>query len=206
MSLRLPSPALATVHALPLPAEPSDAVLVQRVRSGDRSAEALIYTRHVGYVMNLCARLLGNRQEAEDAVQDTFVDVLEQLGSLREPERLRHWIARVAVHKAHRKFRRRRVLRALGLGNAAESDLNLLPARAGVSAEHALELKRLSAVLARLPDTQRLAWVLRYVDGYKLEEVAELSGCSLASTKRRLVAAEQVVRAHVQVEEAHDEA
>lgn len=171
---------------------------------GERAAEAAIYERHVGFLTNLCLRLLGNRQDAEDAAQDTFVDVLEQLHSLREPERLRHWISRIAIHKVHRKFRRRKLLRVLGIGNHTEAELALLPARAGLSAEQSIELARLGAVLARLPDTQRAAWALRYVDGYKLEEVAELCRCSLASAKRRIAAADAIVRAHVQLGEAEN--
>ncbi|HEX6242859.1 MAG TPA: sigma factor, partial [Polyangiales bacterium] len=120
------SPAFATVHKLHArEPELSDADLVSRVLSGDRRAEELLYVRHVGYVTSLCLRLLGRRDEAEDAAQDTFVDVLEQIRSLREPNRLRHWITRIAVHKAHRRFRRRKLLRGLGLydGQGGEETL-----------------------------------------------------------------------------------
>jgi RNA polymerase sigma-70 factor (ECF subfamily) len=197
------SPAFATVHKLPsrLP-EPSDSELVTRVLSGDRRAEELLYVRHVGYVMSLCLRLLGRRDEAEDAAQDTFVDVLEQLATLREPARLKHWITRIAVHKAHRRFRRRKLLRGLGLYDAPLSEESLLPpSLQQASQEQAAELERLSRVLLRLPDEQRAAWVLRYVDGHKLEEVAVLCDCSLATAKRRIGAADSVIRQHVQLEE-----
>lgn len=200
MPLRFPSNAVATVHVLPRSPEATDAVLVARARMGERAAEAAIYARHVGFLTNLCLRLLGNRQDAEDAAQDTFVDVFEQLHALREPERLRHWISRIAIHKVHRKFRRRKLLRVLGIGSHTEDELALLPARAGLSPEQRIELARLGVVLARLPDSQRAAWALRYVDGYKLEEVASLCRCSLASAKRRIAAADAVVRAHVQLE------
>src|SRR5688572_16927460 len=96
--------ALATVHPLASARiQLSDAELVERIRAGDARSEEVMYLRYVGYVTNLCLRLLGNREEAEDAAQDTFVDVLGQLSGLREPERLKQWIARIAVHKAHRR-------------------------------------------------------------------------------------------------------
>ncbi len=201
MTLRLPIPPLASVHELTRALEPSDAALVMRACAGDRVAEAAIYTRHVGYIANLCLRLLGTRHEAEDATQDTFVDAFEQLSSLREPERLRHWMSRVAVHKVHRIFRRRRLLRTLGLWRGSKEDeeeVALLPARQGLSPEQASELARIGKVLAGLPDAQRAAWSLRYVDGYKLEEVAALCQCSLASIKRRLAGADLAVHQHVQ--------
>jgi RNA polymerase sigma-70 factor (ECF subfamily) len=198
------SPAFATVHKLPLRApEPTDADLVARILAGDRRAEELMYVRHVGYVMGLCLRLLGRRDEAEDAAQDTFVDVLEQLGSLREPARLKHWITRIAVHKAHRRFRRRKLLRGLGLYDGPSSDETLLPpSLQHATQEQAIELEKLSQVLARLPDEQRAAWVLRYVDGHKLDEVATLCNCSLATAKRRISAADGVVRQSVQLEDS----
>jgi RNA polymerase sigma-70 factor (ECF subfamily) len=199
-----PTPAFATVHKLPArDSEPTDAALVARILAGDRHAEERLYLRHVGYVTNLCLRLLGRRDEAEDAAQDTFLDVLEQLPRLRDPARLKHWITRIAVHKAHRRFRRRKLLRALGLYGAEVTDETLLPPSAERSTqEQAMELEKLSAVLAGLPDVQRAAWVLRYVDGHKLEQVALLCGCSLATAKRRIAAADEIVRQHVQLEVA----
>jgi RNA polymerase sigma-70 factor, ECF subfamily len=205
MALAL-TPAFATVHKLPTrDPEPTDAELVARVLAGDRHAEERLYLRHVGYVTSLCLRLLGRRDEAEDATQDTFVDVLEQLPRLREPQRLKHWITRIAVHKAHRRFRRRKLLRALGLYGSDPLEESLLPASSERSTqEQALELDKLSDVLVGLPDVQRAAWVLRYVDGHKLEQVAALCDCSLATAKRRIAAADLVVRQHVQLEVEDD--
>lgn len=201
------APAFATVHKLHArQAEPTDADLVGRILGGDRRAEELLYVRHVGYVTSLCLRLLGRRDEAEDAAQDTFVDVLEQIGSLREPNRVRHWITRIAVHKAHRRFRRRKLLRSLGLYDGPGGEEALLPpSLQHATQEQAVELDRLSRVLSRLPDEQRAAWVLRYVDGHKLEEVAALCDCSLATAKRRIGAADSVIRQHVHLEEQRDD-
>lgn len=201
MSLAL-TPAFATVHKLPTrEPEPSDGDLVARILAGDRRAEELLYLRHVGYVTGLCLRLLGRRDEAEDAAQDTFVDVLEQLPSLREPARLKHWITRIAVHKAHRRFRRRKLLRALGMYDSPLSDETLLPpSLQQATQEQAIELEKLSQLLKSLPDVQRAAWVLRYVDGHKLEHVAQLCACSLATAKRRIAVADALVRQHVQLE------
>src|SRR5690349_8434483 len=100
--------------ALPSPAEPSDAALVERVLRGDRAAEEAIYRRHVSYVTGLSTRLVRRRADVQDIVQDTFADVFEQLPALREPERLLHWITGIAVHKAHRRFRRLRLAALFG--------------------------------------------------------------------------------------------
>jgi RNA polymerase sigma-70 factor, ECF subfamily len=175
-----------------------DAELVARALRGDKGAETEIYARHVGHVLALCTRLLGRRDEAEDATQDTFVDVLEQLGQLRDPERLRHWIGRVAVHKVHRRFRRRKLQRLLGMYSPIEPDFALVPAPSRASPEQA-------ALLGRIPDTLRAAWLLCRVEGYKLEEVADLCGCSLATVKRRIALADAEVRRSIPLDEADDD-
>lgn len=184
---------------VPLSREPlPDAELVARALGGDRWAEQAIFERHAGYLEGVCLRLLRDRDEVRDALQDTFVDVLEQLPNLRAPERLRHWMTSIAVNKVHRRFRRRKLLRRLGLARAADGEVESLPARAELPQELRSELARLDRCLGELDAEVRACWVLRHVEGYRLEEVAELCGCSLASVKRRIGRADahlqQVVR------------
>jgi RNA polymerase sigma-70 factor (ECF subfamily) len=183
---------------------PSDAELVTRIRAGESRCEEWLYRRHVGYVHALCLRLLGDRSEAEDATQDTFLSALEDLAKLREPECLKAWLTSVAVHWVHRRFRRRRMLRLLGMLESAVPDADTLPAASGCTQEEAVELTRLSLMLSQLDDLERAAWVLRYVDGHKLEQVAALCKCSLATAKRRIAQANVSVRKYIQVEEPAD--
>jgi len=184
---------------------PADAELVARALGGDRAAEEAIYRRYAGYVTSLCLRLLRDRDELADVVQDTFVDVLQQLPELREPELLRRWITGVAVHKVHRRFRRRRLRLLLGLHRSSHDALVSLHARADSSPELRTELALLDAQLARLPDVERAAWILRYVEDYRLADVAQLCNCSLATAKRRIAAADASIRARVQLDEVADD-
>jgi RNA polymerase sigma-70 factor (ECF subfamily) len=66
------------------------------------------------------------------------------------------------------------------------------------------ELALLDRMLARLPTKERMAWMLRYVEGCELPEVARMCGCSLATAKRRIAAAHERVAAHVDVRENGD--
>src|SRR5262245_7401491 len=94
--------------------EPTDGELVARVLSGDRVAAEALYRRHVDEIDALVTRLLSNRADAEEVVQETFAIALDRLGRLREPAAVRGWIAQIAVHQVHRRYRRRRLLRAFG--------------------------------------------------------------------------------------------
>jgi RNA polymerase sigma-70 factor (ECF subfamily) len=179
------------------PAVESDAELVRRARAGDRDAEERLYVRHVHYVEGLLVRLLGTRAEAEDAVQDTFVIALDRLGELRDPGALRGWLAQMAVSQARRRFRKVRLLRALGLHRGGDDvGLEAFAAPHAHAAAHA-DVATLVQLVARLATDDRLAWLLRYVAGESLGEVAAHCRCSLATAKRRIAVADAFIRAEL---------
>jgi RNA polymerase sigma-70 factor (ECF subfamily) len=155
----------------------------------------------VTFVAGLALRLLRSQMEAEDVTQETFAIALEQLGKLREPESLRSWLAQIALSRVRRRFRRKRVLGALGLDRSMPEDLERLAAP-GLSGEMRAELAALDRVLTALPAEQRIAWTLRHVEGEPLEDVARACDCSVATAKRRIAAAEARVKLHVRLSEA----
>lgn len=175
----------------------SDAALVAAAISGKRWAEELLYRRHVASVSQTVATLLGRMSDCEDAVQDTFLEALSKLASLREPAAFRGWLLRIAVHKCHRRFRKRKLLRALGLDRGADDITLARLASPMLSAEHKAELARIDVALLPLGERERSAWILRHVHGHELTEVAELSGVSLATAKRLLGRAQDRVSRHI---------
>jgi RNA polymerase sigma-70 factor (ECF subfamily) len=181
--------------------ELTDSDLVERARNGDRWAEDVIARRHFAAVAGAVVRLLGDIDEAEDVVQDTFAAALATLADLRDPSALRAWLIQIAVRKVHRRFRRRKLLRAFGLGSG-EPEAGLSDfASSDASPEQRAELVLLDRALSRLSSADRIAWSLRYVEGMRLEDVALGCGCSLATAKRRIAAADQVIRKHVALDE-----
>src|SRR5688572_15669302 len=98
----------------------SDADLVSRAAGGDRWSREMIYRRHAGLLLAIAARLLGNRGDAEEVVQDTFVTAFEQLRALRDPGALRAWLAQITVSLVRRRIRRGRLMRVLGLDRGAD--------------------------------------------------------------------------------------
>ena len=194
------APSAAPVRALRVAEALSDADLVERAQGGDRWAEEAIYRRYVSLVAGLAMRLLHNRAEAEDVAQETFALALTEVRSLREGAALRGWLAQITVSQARRCFRRRRLRRLLGLDTAVDdATFEQLAADAGQSGEVRAELAALDRVLRALPVEERIAWVLRYVEGEALEDVARAAGCSLATAKRRIAAADARVRLHVKL-------
>ena len=97
-------------------------------------------------------------------------------GSLRDGDALRGWLAQIAVGQVRRRFRRRRLFALLGLDRAEEDATFESLAAEGLSAEQAAELGAIDALLAKLPVEQRIAWVLRYVEGESLAAAIERRG------------------------------
>ena len=167
----------------------SDAELVQRARAGDAWAEEAVYRRYAARILTLSKRLLGDGAEAEDVTQETFVTAFAAWKKLRDPDRLRQWLIQIAVSRVHRRFRRRRLLSALGFRDAgSDASLDAL-ARPDCPQELRAELALIGRALERLSAGERIAWTLRHVEGMSLEEIAHESGCSLATAKRRIARA-----------------
>ncbi len=186
------------MSALPhIPARPSlgptDAALVVSARAGEAWAREALFRRHARMANGLAFRLLGRDQEVDDVVQDAYVIVLDRLDTLVDPQAFASFLASIVVHRVRRVLRRRRLARRLGLLPPADpADVTALAA-ATAPPDALAELRSLYRVVEELPTDERLALLLRRVEGLELGEVARLCGCSLATVKRRVAAAERRV-------------
>ncbi len=171
---------------------------MRRVLSDDAWAKEAFYRKHVDLVFRTSLRLVGTRSDAEDVVQDSFAEAFRDMKKLREPAAARGWLLRIAVHRAHKLFRRRKLLRILGLDRNEDASLAQL-ALPGAGPETRFELMCVDRALSQVGAAARSAWLLRYVEGHGLQEVAELTGCSLATVKRRITAAARAVESELGV-------
>ncbi len=176
---------------------PDDAELVLRARRGDRWAQEAIFRRYVHEVTSIVQRLIRRCQDADDIVQETFTSALTSLDALREPEALRSWLLGIAVHRVKRRDRKQSFLRMLGLDQGLDDASLTVLASTDATPEMCAELALVEEALARVPHDERVAWMLRYVEGEKMEDVASILGCSLATAKRRVSAADSRVQQHI---------
>ena len=179
--------------------EQSDAALVAGVLIGDRWCKREIYVRHVDYLAGMCTRLLRSMEASEDVVQDTFVIAFSKIGLLRDPEALRGWLAAIAVSQVHRRLARQRLLRCFGLDRGLDDAPLDECAREDLTVEARSELAALDLVLQGLPPGQRIAWMLRHVEGEALDSVAETCGCSRATVKRWIALANARIKERVRI-------
>lgn len=194
-------PSMQAVEPLPEPAEVQpaldDATLVERALDGDRWAMEALYRRHVRRVTNAVTRMIGRTAEADDVVQETFLVGFSRLERLRDPAAFRGWISRIAVNEVRMRLRKRRWMRRLALDRDEDDACLEALASGDASPEVRAELSRIDALLAKMDVELRMAWMLRYVEGWELTEVATALDCSLATAKRRIRDAKTTIDAHV---------
>ncbi|MFT3925562.1 MAG: sigma-70 family RNA polymerase sigma factor [Myxococcales bacterium] len=174
-----------TLRALPF--EGSDEALVHALRLGHPGAKAVLYDRHRVPVRRVLARVLGIDQELPDLLQEVFVQALARIHELERPDRLGAWLVGIAVFTARGQIRRRRRQRWLSFWSPEV--IAELPAGEASDDEAKQLLRATYRVLARLPEEERIVFALRFLEGMELREVAEASGLSLATVKRRLARA-----------------
>lgn len=150
-----------------------------------------IYRRYAPYAATVALRVMGRRSEVEDLVQEVFVDVHQGLSKLQNPAALRSWIATITVRKATRRLKWLSARRFIGLP-VPEVDPDVVDASA--SPEDRALVQQVFRALERVDADARVAWLLRNLEGLKLEEVAEQCGCALATAKRRIAKAQAILQ------------
>ena len=180
------------MRRLPLD-DASDADIARAAAGGQAAAQGRAWDRFAPLVRGMLRRSLGPFEDVEDHVQEVFIRFFRNLPSLRDPEAVRAFLIGISIRVAASELRRRRVRRWLHWGGH-------VPETAGDALdEEAREaVRRLYALLDRLNDEARLAFVLRFIEGLELTAVAEALGISLATTKRRLSKVQRQVFAMVE--------
>jgi RNA polymerase sigma-70 factor, ECF subfamily len=155
----------------------ADDALVRRAAGGDRHAFDEIVRRHRDRVWAVTLRICRNREEAEDALQETFIAAYRALGSFRGGAQLSTWLYRIATNKSYDVIGRRRPTAALE--DVAE------PAAPVDEYEQSSRRSALEAALRALPDGFREACVLCDVMGLTPTEAAEVLGIPAGTVKSR---------------------
>lgn len=179
--------------------EPDDA-LVARLQRGDDSAFEAIVRGHGGRLLSVARRFLGNNEDAQDAVQDTFIRAFKAIHTFEARAQLHTWLHRILVNSALMKLRERR-------RRPTESIEALLPTytadgHQAVSSrdwsDAVLERKETAAIvrqaIERLPDLYREVLVLRDIEEKDTAEAAALLGTTSNVVKVRLHRARQALR------------
>ncbi len=179
---------------------PDDRALLTAHVDGDPDAFGALFARHRDRLWAVALRTTGDREEAADAVQDAMVSAFRRAASYRGDAAVTTWLHRIVVNACLDRLRRRSVrlaeplpdeLDAAGTGSFGGSFTGQSTGPAGGSADPAqavLDRRRRATVLAaldRLPPDQRAALVLVDMEGYSVDDAAEMLGCPTGTVKSR---------------------
>jgi RNA polymerase sigma-70 factor (ECF subfamily) len=153
-----------------------ETALLARARAGDADAVAALISKYVKDVFAVTARLLDDRDLAQDAAQDALVNALKGLKRFRGEASFRTWLLRIAVNAARTVGRKRTRRREVSLEVVSESAVDL-PDAATLASQNA-DVARAAALLAKLPEKQRMAVSLRIQQGLSYQEIGALLDCS----------------------------
>jgi RNA polymerase sigma-70 factor, ECF subfamily len=181
MATRGPRPILVSSQSAE---EIDDVTLAADAAKGDPAAHAAIWDRYSPLVRRILVRGLGPGSEVEDQLQEVFLRFYRNRALLRDHAALRSFLFGIALRVAASELRSRHIRSWLRLTKDGLLDDHEASRTDDPDAREAV--KRLYAILDRLNAKSRLAFVLHYVDGWELTEVAEAFGVSLATVKRRL--------------------
>lgn len=164
----------------------SDAELVLKTRAGDREAFGKLVERHRRTIYALALQRGFQQAEADDVAQEVFVKAFKNLGSLSDPEHFSRWLYGIASHvSADAARNRRRRKDDVALEHAAEAALPV-DARWSEPGAGTFENERVMRALGELPEDQRLALTLRYMEGLSPKDIAERLGEPRGTVRSRL--------------------
>ena len=180
-------------------ARAEEAAILQELRAGSEDAFASLIAQYHGPIYSLLARTIRNPSDAPDLTQEVFLKVFRGIRGFKGDSSLRTWIYRIAVHEAsnQRRWFRRHAERETALEaempGDGEEGLSLLETLAadGISpfdAAAQAELRtQVEAALLDVPDAYRATVVLRDIEGFAYEEIAEILEIELGTVKSRLM-------------------
>jgi RNA polymerase sigma factor (sigma-70 family) len=170
----------------------SDEVLVANARLGDEHAWTELWRRHSNVTYRILLRMTGNREDAEDALQEAFMKSFVHLKSFHGQSKFSTWLVRIATNTALMQFRRKRCRPEVLFSNCADgfSDALEVLRDDSVDVEARFVLRErtelLRAAVDRLSPSLRGVIELRHKNECSIEQIAEMTGLSISATKIRL--------------------
>jgi RNA polymerase sigma-70 factor (ECF subfamily) len=174
----------------------SDEQLVKRILAGRTDEFRDLMRRHENAVFRLACRMLGRREEAEDAAQEAFLRVYQNLAQYEGRGQFWPWVRRITVNICLRRIPREIPdgdIEAMVDAKCSEQDPVVFEVMKGV------ESGQVRRIVAGLPALYRTAIILRYEEDLSCNEIAEVLGESLSAVKSRLFRAERMLAERLQV-------
>jgi RNA polymerase sigma-70 factor (ECF subfamily) len=171
----------------------ADFDLAQASARGDMKAFEMLYERHHRRVYSLCLRMVANATEAEDLAQEVFIQLFRKAGSFRGESAFTTWLHRLTVNHVLMHFRKKGVKYEKTTEEGEIGDLQDI-IQSVSERPRFVDRIALDKAIAELPPGYRSVFVLHDVEGFEHEEVADLLGVSVGTSKSQLHKARMKLR------------
>ncbi|MDT7687812.1 MAG: hypothetical protein QOJ70_679 [Acidobacteriota bacterium] len=168
------------------PERAPDFALARRAADGDMEAFEEIFRRQRRLVYGLCLRMTQDVAEAEDVMQEVFVLLLRKVGGYRGEANFTTWLHRLTVNQVLMRFRKNRSRREDALEECESPHSFEAPPAHSPRPAQLIDRITLERAIAQLPPGYRAAFILHDVEGYEHEEVAQILGCAVGTSKSQL--------------------
>ncbi len=155
--------------------------LILRCKRGDRKAQYEIYKLYAKAMYNVCLRIIGDTLEAEDVLQEAFLIAFEKIETYRNEAAFGAWLKKIVVHAALNQVRKRRFQFSDIDSNEDYEDESSHEAIA--AEEMSYQAEQIRRAIAQLPDGFRIVFSLYLLEGYDHQEIAEILGISVSTSK-----------------------
>jgi RNA polymerase sigma factor (sigma-70 family) len=160
------------------------APLVERCLAGDRQAHYELYQRYSRAMLNTCFRMVGDRDAAEDILQDAFVSAFRNLSAYRGEATFGAWLKRIVVNKSLNYLQKQKSEWALRQALREEQE-EAEPTEWELF-DSQVDVERVRRAVGLLPEGYRLVFSLYLLEGYDHEEISEILGVSVSTSKSQL--------------------
>lgn len=180
----------------------TDEELVTRSMGGDADSFNQLVLRWERPIYALAYRVIGREEEARDVCQDTFLRAYRALPGFKGQAKFSSWLYRIALNLCRDWIRRQRRAPVMQMPEGVDPLEMAAEREPAESIETLVARRELSAVveeaMARLPEEQRTAIILKEYHGMTFQEIADLQGCPLSTVKTRLYQGLSVLRRHLE--------
>lgn len=151
--------------------------LVEKSKLGDRNSQFQLYEQYVDAMYNVSMRMLGSKEDAEDTVQDSFVEAFKNLGNFRYDSTFGSWLKRIVINKSinHLKLKRIALVPIVDQEyHLTEEPIEFVPA---------MDIEKVKIGIKKLPPGYQQIIQLYLIEGYDHEEIGEVLGISTSTSK-----------------------
>lgn len=177
--------------------------IIEQARQGDKKAMSILVNRYNSRVYNLALRILRNREEAEDVLQDTFLTVIAKLDTFDGRSSFFTWLYRIATNSALMLLRKKKIRRANFKENNLDPEQNEIAnlvdwtQDTSISVDNAEVREKIDEAINLLKDKYKTVFIFRDIEGLSTRETGEILGISDENVKIRLLRARQFLRNHL---------